>query len=63
MRSVGWPWRRETDTNYKNPGNRSTNGQRSLDRRHETAGFPVRLEKNVETTRMAAVLQMCPSSV
>ena len=49
----GAPWRRTTSTEYENPGNRTTNGDRSLERRHETAGFPVRLEKRVETTGWA----------
>ena len=46
----GAPWVRETKTIYENPGNRTTNGGRSLTRRHETAGFGVRLEKRVSTT-------------
>lgn len=46
----GAPWRRETSTSYNNPGNRTTNGPRSLDRRHETAGFAQRLEKQTTTT-------------
>ena len=45
----GAPWERETKTDYENPGNRTTNGPRSLAQRHETAGFAVRLEKRVET--------------
>lgn len=45
----GAPWGRETDTTYENPGNRTTNGPRSLAQRHETAGFAQRLEKRVET--------------
>jgi hypothetical protein len=43
----GAPWRR---VEYENPGNRSTNGPRSTERRHETAGFSQCLEKRVETT-------------
>jgi DNA modification methylase len=43
------PWGRVVDKRYNNPGNRTTNGPRSLARRHETAGFPVRLESEVET--------------
>ena len=48
--ACGAPWRRCTETMYENPGNRTTNGPRSLDRRHETAGFAQRLEKRIETT-------------
>jgi DNA modification methylase len=47
--SCGAPWVRQTETSYDNPGNRTTNGPRSLAQRHETAGFAVRLEKRVET--------------
>ena len=45
----GAPWRRVTDVAY-NPGNRTTNGPRSVDRRHETAGFAQRLERLTTTT-------------
>jgi DNA modification methylase len=45
----GSPYNRILDTHYENPGNRSTNGPRSLEQRHETAGFAVRLEKVEET--------------
>ena len=34
---------------YANPGNRSTNGPRSVARRSETAGFEVRLERRART--------------
>ena len=47
--ACGAPWARQTETKYENPGNRTTNGPRSLERRHETAGFAVRLEKRVAT--------------
>jgi site-specific DNA-methyltransferase (adenine-specific) len=43
------PWRRLTEKSYVNPGARTTNGPRSLAQRHETAGFQVRLEKQVAT--------------
>jgi len=43
------PWVRITKISYTNPGNRTTNGPRSLERRHETAGFMQRLEKEVLT--------------
>ena len=45
----GAPWERIIDEGYINPGNRITNGPRSLSQRHETAGFPVRLEKITAT--------------
>lgn len=45
----GAAWVREVDVTYDNPGNRTTNGSRSVERRHETAGFDVRLEKRTET--------------
>ncbi len=48
--ACGAPWERVVDVAYENPGNRSTNGRRSLERRHETAGFAVRLEKRTSTT-------------
>jgi DNA modification methylase len=48
----GAPWKRETAVRYGNPGNRSTNGPRSMERRHlerGTAGYAVRLERHAET--------------
>ena len=45
----GEPWRRILEIAYTNPGNRLTNGPRSLDRRSETAGFAVRLERHART--------------
>jgi DNA modification methylase len=45
----GAPWERVTSTDYDAKG-RTTNGPRSLEQRHETAGFAQRLEKRVETT-------------
>lgn len=47
--ACGAPWQRITETSYVNPGNRTTNGSRSIERRHETAGFAQRLEKCVGT--------------
>jgi DNA modification methylase len=44
------PWVREVDVTYVNPGHRTTNGPRSLANRYQSAGFPVRLEKNAVTT-------------
>jgi len=46
----GAPWERITETEYGNPGNRSTNGPRSIDNRDFTAGFEQRLEKVTSTT-------------
>lgn len=51
----GAPWRRVTETRYENPGNRTTNGPRSLAQRHETPGFESRKEKRVSTTGWDAV--------
>lgn len=45
----GAPWERVTSTEYENPGNRTTNGPRSTERRHETAGFAQRLERRTTT--------------
>ena len=38
-----------TERKQVNPGNRQTNGPRSVERRHENAGFEQRLETQVET--------------
>lgn len=49
----GEPWVRTTERTYDNPGNRSTNGPRSIARKHQThgtAGYGIRLEKKVKTT-------------
>ncbi len=46
----GAPRRRSTRVSYTNPGNRTTNGPRSLANRAITAGFAMRLEKQVATT-------------
>ena len=46
----GAPWERVLNVEYKNPGNRTTNGTRSLERRDETAGFAQRLERSTATT-------------
>jgi DNA modification methylase len=48
--TCGEPSRRVVDVEYENPGNRSTNGPRSLAQRHESPGFGVRLEKRTTTT-------------
>jgi DNA modification methylase len=45
----GAPWQRMVEVAYSNPGNRSTNGPRSVERRSETAGFAVRLERRART--------------
>lgn len=46
----GAPWTRQIEVEYINPGNRKTNGPRSLERRGETAGFKTRLERRTKTT-------------
>jgi DNA modification methylase len=49
----GAPWERVVEVSYENPGNRTTNGPRSIDHRHlehGTAGYAVRLERRSETT-------------
>ena len=46
----GAPWTRVVDVRYDNPGNRTTNGPRSLDNRGQTAGFAQRLERSTNTT-------------
>ena len=46
----GAPWERVVDVEYLNPGNRTTNGPRSLERRYETAGFAQRKERSSTTT-------------
>lgn len=43
------PWKRQVEVEYLNPGNRTTNGPRSLEQRHETAGFDRRLERRTKT--------------
>jgi len=51
--ACGAAWVRETAVRYENPGNRSTNGPRSIERRHEkygTAGYTVRKERRSTTT-------------
>ncbi len=47
--ACGAPWARVTERKQVNPGNRQTNGSRSVERRHATAGFEQRLETQVET--------------
>ena len=46
----GAPWRRCVTTSYENPGNRTTNGPRSIDNAATTTSFGVRLERRSETT-------------
>ena len=45
----GSPWVRVVDVAYDNPGNRTTNGPRSVANRDITAGFEQRLEKRTNT--------------
>lgn len=52
-RRCGAPWERLVDVTYDNPGNRSTNGPRSTERKHQdfgSAGYEQRLERRTETT-------------
>ena len=49
----GAPWVREIEVSHENPGNRSTNGPRSLEQRHETAGYRKRLERRSQTVGWA----------
>lgn len=49
----GAPWSRETEVSYDNPGNRTTNGPRSVENRAQTSGFAVRLEKRTKTLGFA----------
>ena len=42
--TCGAPFTRNVRKEYRNPGYRTTNGPRSVDRHHETAGFEKRLE-------------------
>lgn len=44
----GRAWRRHVCTSYANPGNRRSNGPRSLERRHESPGFGKRLVRLVD---------------
>jgi DNA modification methylase len=44
----GRAWQRQICTRYANPGNRRSNGPRSLERRHESPGFRKRLVRLVE---------------
>lgn len=46
----GEPWVRVVDVVYENPGGRTGNGPRSLERRRESPGYPVRLQRS-STTR------------
>lgn len=41
----GAQWERQIEVQYINPGNRTTNGPRSSERRHESPGFEKRLER------------------
>jgi DNA modification methylase len=47
--ACGEPWRRRLEVVYTNPGNRRSNGPRSRERRRETPGFLVRLERRAVT--------------
>jgi DNA modification methylase len=48
----GAPWERVVEITYENPGGRTTNGPRSVERKHlehGSAGYEQRLEKSVRT--------------
>ena len=47
--ACGAPWEREVVVAYENPGNRTTNGPRSVGRRSQTPGFEIRLERHSPT--------------
>ena len=47
--ACGEPWVRIVEVAYVNPGSRSSNGPRSLERRRESPGYPVRLERSSAT--------------
>lgn len=46
----GAPWVRLVKTVYENPGNRQSNGPRSIAQRHASPGFEKRLERRSATT-------------
>jgi len=46
--SCGRAWERTVCVRYANPGNRSSNGPRSLERRHQSPGFTKRLIRLVQ---------------
>ena len=50
----GAPYARRVRVEYRNPGRRTTNGPRSLLRRHDTAGFRVRLARDARTVGWSA---------
>ncbi len=45
--ACGTPWRRRVCVNYANPGNRNSNGPRSIQRRAESPGFGRRLVRTL----------------
>jgi len=47
--ACGMPWCRVVDVSYENPGNRTTNGPKSLAGRAEDPGYGQRLERTAET--------------
>lgn len=57
----GGPWRREVSVSYINPGGRRTNGPRSLQRRGESPGFAVRLERQTQTTGWRPACSCAPA--
>lgn len=59
----GAPWVRVVETEYDNPGNRTTNGPRSTDNRDITEGFAQRLEKRTTTTGWSPSCEHGPATV
>jgi DNA modification methylase len=66
----GAPWKRDLSIDYENPGNRSTNGPRSEERKyqeHGSAGYAQRLERRASTSgwtpTCAHVAEIAPCTV
>jgi DNA modification methylase len=63
----GRSWRQRVRVSYGNPGNRSSNGPRSLDRRHLSPGFARRIvriaERGVWEPTCACALEPMPATV
>lgn len=58
----GAPWTRHTSTRYENPGNRTTNGPRSVENRVFAPGFEQRREARTETLGWSPSCS-CPDNV
>lgn len=57
----GAPWKRNTEVEYDTDG-RTTNGPRSLERRHEKPGFEVRAIKTSQTTGWEPTCDCAPQT-